>query len=382
MDYKLKHLFGLLTLGFIGVLVSCRGNKQTSGMETEFTPVDTIFYDANLDTLYPGQICGIQWLSLKGSEDGIFKGISKLYVNDSLMVVVDKSPCTVAAFTLQGELLYKLNERGQGPAEYLELAAATVTDSLIYIVDNYSHRIQRYALSDGSYAGAISLPFVARDIEAFSDNDFLFTCMASHPNSQIIPKPIDFAVWRTDSAMEIKQTYLPLPENHYELIGKRVYFVKDNQGNINFHFYEYPGYFTFTPNNELQYHHISFYNGIPAEENLDYDQVNEKGYAYLSETPHVYNDKWCATISEGQYAYPMIGLNATKEIVRNSQYSTNNLVFNIVGVNNSGFIGSITDNYTLYQNMIEHGFPSADSITERHIENGCTALIFYRLCQD
>ncbi|MDE6222336.1 MAG: 6-bladed beta-propeller [Muribaculaceae bacterium] len=380
MNYK--SILGALGLGAFGVLVSCSGNKQISGMETEFTPVDTIFYDANLDTLPPGQICGIQWLSLKGSEDGIFKGISKLYVNDSLMVVVDKSACTVAAFTLQGELLYKLNERGQGPAEYLELAAATVTDSLIYIVDNYSHRIQRYALSDGSYAGAISLPFVARDIEAFSDNDFLFTCMASHPDSQIIPKPIDFAVWRTDSTMEVKQTYLPLPENHYELIGKRVYFVKDNQGNINFHFYEYPGYFTFTPNNELQYHHISFYNGIPAEENLDYDQVNEKGYAYLSETPHVYNDKWCALASEGEYTMPMIGLGTGKKIVRNSMTSATNLLFNIVGVNHEGFIGYLDGDYSHYQALTTYGFPSADSIAEKQIEQGAAALIFYKLCQD
>ncbi|MBD5325261.1 MAG: 6-bladed beta-propeller [Bacteroides sp.] len=382
MAHKSKSSLALLMTGFIGILLSCCGKKQGQDIDTGYASVDTVFYEENLDTLSPGLIRDVQWLALEGTENGLFREVSKLYVQDSLMIIVDKSNCTATVFTLQGDLVYHLSKRGQGPDEYLELAAATVNDSLIYIVDNYARRIQRYSLADGSYAGAINLPFVARDIEAFSDNDFLFTCMSSSPDSHITPKPIDFAVWRTDSTMEVKQTYLPLPENHVEMIGKRVYFVKDNSGNINYHFYGYPGYFTFAQDQEPQYHHISFYKVIPSEENLDYDQINEKGYPYLSETPHVYNDKWCAIMSQGQYAQPMVGLNADKKIVCNSMSSAANMIFNIVGVNHEGLIGYMNDDYSRYKSLIEYGFPRADSITERDIEQGCNALIFYKFCEN
>lgn len=382
MIYKCKYSIAISVISLIGILALCCCKRRGSTPDIGFVPVDTIFYDENVDTLPIGQICDIQWLPLKETDNGLFKEMSKLMVLDSIFVVVDQPYCKITVFTSQGDFLYQIDNRGQGPEEYLEIAAATATDSLIYVVDNYGKRIQRYLLSDGSYAGSINLPFIAWDIEAFSDNDFLFTCLNSSPEAKIVPKPIDYAVWHTDSLMEVKHTYLPLPENHVEMIGKRKYFVKDNKGNITFHCYKYPGYFTFAKDQEPQYHNISFYNGIPNDEILDYHNIQEKNYIYLDETPYVHDNCWVALIAQGQYARQMIGLNAMNKVVRNSSSSAANAVVNVIGVNNDGFIGYINDGYQQYKGMTDYGFHKADSVTESHIEKGGCALIMYRLCQD
>ena len=338
-----------------------------------------------LDTITSGVICCLNWIPLSGSGNGLFGEISKLIVRDSMLVVIDRPNCKAVAFNNQGDLLYQIANRGQGPEEYLEIAAASASDSVLYILDNYSHRLQQYSLADGSYIGAISVPFVAWDFEIFSDNDFLFTCLNDMADSEIVPKPINYAVWRTDSTMAVTQTYLPHPENYCEMIGKQRYFNRDNEGNIHFHCYRYPGYFTFTQDKEQEpkFHYVSLERSIPADKNFKYRDVQERNYNYLAETPFVNGNDWIGIMGSGKYLYPIIWHNASDKIYTNSKkWAQNHILYDIVGVNNDGFIGYLGNGAQDYQSLIEHGFPRADDRTEKHIEQDGCALVIYKLCKD
>ena len=386
MNYK--SILGALGLGAFGGLLSCSGSGTAEQIADGLVPADTVVYTADLDTIPSGVICGLEWIPLRGSRNGLFGNISKLIVRDSLLVVIDRPNCKAVAFNKQGDLLYQIANRGQGPEEYLEIAAASASDSVLYILDNYSHRLQQYSLADGSYVGAISVPFVAWDFEMMSDNDFLFTCLNNSPDSEIVPKPMDYAVWRTDSTMAVTHTYLPLPENYFEMIGKRRYFTTDNEGNVIFHCYRYPGFFTFTqdPAQEPAFHYVNFGRSIPADKGLTHKDVRKKKYNYLEETPFVYDDNWIGLTThhrDWDYIQVMLWHKASGKLLTNSQkWAGNHIIYEMVGVNEDGVIAYLSSGQQQYDSLIEHGFPRADSIAEKHIEQDDCALVIYRFCKD
>ena len=383
MNYK--NILITLVLSMLSGLLSCNESQTLDLTDDGIVPVDTIMCKTKIDTIPSGVICGLKWIPLSGSGNGLFREISKLIVRDSMFVVVDRSIHKVVAFNNPGDFLYQIANRGQGPEEYLEIAAASASDSILYLMDNYSHHLQQYALADGRYIGTINVPFIAWDVEIFSDNDFLFTCLNNNPDSEIVPKPMDYAVWRTDSTMAVTHTYLPLPENYCEMIGKRRYFTKDIEGNINFHCYRYPGFFTFTqdPAQEPVFHYVIFDHTIPFGLNLRYKDIRKRKYNYLSGTPFVHGKDWIGIIGCGEDTEPMLWHNASHKVYKNSyKWGRNLIIYDIVGVNDEGFIGYLNDGYRQYQDAIEHGFPRADSITEKHIKQDDCVLVIYRFCSD
>jgi len=330
---------------------------------------DTISCGEPFDTISGSQISEIKWIPLRVDSANVFRDIDQLDVINGLYVITDKAQCKVIVFDNDGNLLYSIDRRGQGPEDYLEIAAVTATNTSIYVVDNYAKQLQRYSIKDGSFIETIKMPFVAWDIEAFDDGDFLFTCMNVPPDAPIIPKPIDFAVWRTNERMEITDKYLPLPEDHIEFIGKRRYFNRDAKGNINFHTYRYNGFFTIYKDDSIKFHSVQFDMPIPEEENITYEDVTETNYRYLGETPYVSGNYWVADITQGEYGEQMLASKALKKTLLNSRQDASNMLFNIIGVNNQGFIGYLNYGYDQYSALTQHGFPRADAETEAMLQN-------------
>lgn len=380
MKYIKNILVGVVLL-LICALNSCSKVTSDFSVGDEIIIADTLSCVGFKDTIPSGLICGIKYIPLQGTNQGVFGDIYKILITDSLYIVVDKSKCRIATFSKTGELLHQIDKMGHGPAEYLEIAAATATDSVIYIVDNFSRRMQLYSIMDGRYIKSIDLPFIAWDIEALSDDDFLFTCLNVNPDAKILPKPINYAVWRTNADMEIMDTYLPVSDEYTEMIGKTRYFGKDSDGNVIFQMYKYPGYFTFTKEGFTEYHHIVFQKPIPFDRYLSYSEVQEKGYEYIDETPFVFEDYWVAAVAKKEFAEQMLGNYKMNAILKNSNQWASNFLINIIGVDKDGFVGIINDDYEQYLALTEHGFPRADTETEECMRQGCSALVQYRVCK-
>lgn len=47
-------------------------------------------------------------------------------------------------------------------------------------------------------------------MEAFDDNDFIFSCLNNNPETSINTNPINYSVWRTNNNWEFTHFYLPL----------------------------------------------------------------------------------------------------------------------------------------------------------------------------
>lgn len=166
----------------ISAMAGCSVRKDGNNL-SNVTTADSLLFTEPLDTLPDGVISSVSWLPLQNSDQRIIDEISKLSVVDNFIVIGSRRQAVLQVYSTEGKFLYEISEKGQGPEEYLEIATFTVTPTSIYILDNFSHKISRYALEKGTFMGKTEVPFVAWDMEAFDDNDFLFTCLNNSKHS-------------------------------------------------------------------------------------------------------------------------------------------------------------------------------------------------------
>ena len=142
---------------------------------------DTVIFEAPLvytpnDTFPSSMLDTVSWIPLELSDANGLREITKLTVVDGKVILNDRiQGCTQVYDFPSGKLLYVIDKKGNGPGEYLETAAFTVTPTSVYVLDNYSHAILRYSLADGSFIEKKPVSFVAWDMEAYDDDTFLFT---------------------------------------------------------------------------------------------------------------------------------------------------------------------------------------------------------------
>lgn len=339
---------------------------------------DSLLFTVPLDTLPDGIIDSVRWLPLQNSDLNIIRDISKLSVVDSFIVMSSRHQGIVQVYSTGGKYLYQICDKGNGPQEYLEAATFTVTPTSIYILDNYSHKVSRYSITTGHFVEKTEIPFVAWDMEAFDDNDFLFTCLNNNPEVQVPVCPIDFAVWRTDKDWHITHKYLPVEEGYTELYGKQRYFTKHND-DIVFHALKYDGFFIFSQESNPVFHPIVFPRPLPRDKDLRLKEVNAGQWQFLGETPFVVNGYNLVEISIADQGEQMFSANDSHKIYGNSKTSAKNLPINIAGVMSGRFIGYINDDEMLYENLIKHGFEKGSPEVEAILGKGGCCLIFYYL---
>ena len=153
----------------ISAMAGCSVRKDGNNL-SNVTTADSLLFTEPLDTLPDGVISSVSWLPLQNSDQRIIDEISKLSVVDSFIVIGSRRQAVLQVYSTEGKFLYEISEKGQGPEEYLEIATFTVTPTSIYILDNFSHKISRYALEKGTFMGKTEVPFVAWDMGKHSVN--------------------------------------------------------------------------------------------------------------------------------------------------------------------------------------------------------------------
>lgn len=224
--------------------------------------------------------------------------------------------------------------------------------------------------------GKTEVPFVAWDMEAFDDNDFLFTCLNNNPDVKVSPSPVDFAVWRTDSHWQITDKYLPVEKEYTELYGKSRYFTRYKH-DIVFHSFQYDGFFTFSRKEDPVFHPILFSRPFPRDNESRLKEANSGQWQLLAETPFVVDGYNIVEISIAGQGQQMFAVNASNKIFGNSEVCPKNIPINIVGTMGNHFVGYINDNYELYRNLVAYGFQKGSPEAEDILSRGGCCLIIY-----
>lgn len=357
---------------------SCSKTAKNTEFNEPMTIGESISYTSPHDTLPSSMLASINWIPLESSDMNAIREISKLIVFDGKVILGDKRLGSIHAYDFSsGKLLYIIDQKGNGPDEYLETAAFTATPTSIYVLDNYSHAIFRYSSADGSFIEKKTISFVAWDMEAYNDDAFLFSWLSNNPDA---PKPssvIDYAVWQTNGNFNITETYLPLQDDDVEMYGKTLYFTR-HDGDIIFHALKYHGYFSFAENQPPIFHPIEFTNPIPTDKSLRLKDLENTSWQYLGETPFISNDFAVVEITEGDFGQQMFETGG--KIFANSTDWAATIPINIIGVTDGNrFIGYLNDNYELYEELVAHGFRKGSEDAESLLRQGGCCLIVYTL---
>ena len=364
---------------FLIIFCGCSQNR-TNLLPSNITTSDSIYFSESTDVLSQDIIDSIYWIPLESSHINIFDCISKMSVIDNFILIASRNQSIIQVYSNKGEFLYQISNKGNGPKEYLEIATFTATNTSIYVLDNYTHKISQYNINTGEFIRKTDIPFIAWDMEAFDDNDFLFSCLNNNPEAKINMNPINYSVWRTNNDWKFTHFYLPFEQGYTELYGKTRYFTRSNNSII-FHALKYNGYFIFTKHGAPSFCPIMFNKPLPENHSYRLTDVNKNSWQFLAETPFKINGYGILEISSSGESEQMFSVDSCHKIYRNSYTNAKNLPINIIGTTNDSFIGYINDDYNLYQELVRYGFKKADEKTESILKNGGCSLIIYQMKQ-
>lgn len=358
-------------------LSACGKAKKTSELPDTVTVEAPLVYSPN-DTMPSFMLDSVSWIPLELSDVNGLREISKLTVIDGKIILTDRIQCCIQVYDYpSGKLLYVIDKKGNGPGEYLETAAVTVTPTSVYVIDNYSRAIFRYSLADGSFIEKKPISFVAWDMEAFDDDTFLFTWVGNNPDA---PKPAlapDYALWQTDGDFNIKKTFFPVEDGYLERYKQMRYFNRSSS-DIIFHLLKYGGYFSLAKDKQPVFYPVEFPNPIPEGMTVRLADLENKSWQYLSETPFVSKDFASVEITVGNQGWQLFA--GDGKIFENSKSWARNIPIDIVGVTDDNrFIGYINDNYDMYSQLVEYGFQKGDETVENLLRQGGCCLIVYQM---
>lgn len=71
-------------------------------------------------------------------------------VNDYILIA-SRNQSIIQVYSKKGNFLYQISNKGNGPKDYLEIATFTATNTSIYALDNYTHKISQYNINTGEF---------------------------------------------------------------------------------------------------------------------------------------------------------------------------------------------------------------------------------------
>ena len=103
----------------------------------------------------------IELIPLETSNSSLLSFIDKLICYNDVLYIHDYSEKQILAFGPDGKFLYKINNRGQGPGEYLHISDFDINkeESKMLIVDPVRNELHEYDLT-GKFLNKIKLPVI------------------------------------------------------------------------------------------------------------------------------------------------------------------------------------------------------------------------------
>jgi hypothetical protein len=89
-----------------------------------------------------------QIFPLETNDDCLISKIDKIEIKDNRIYIMDKLAQSVYIFDMTGKYLNKINSRGQGPGEYVNLSYMTVTDNSVIVIDHFIGKQLEYSALD------------------------------------------------------------------------------------------------------------------------------------------------------------------------------------------------------------------------------------------
>lgn len=166
----------------------------------------------------------VDYIELNTNDSCLISDISKIFLDEDTLIVLDQDRAGVLVFTKDGRLVKQINDYGNGPNEFVDITAFALDSVLnqICIFDWSTQRIMRY-----SYNGVL--------LSTYHMNSFVrdFAVLNDEINLCFLPfysKELPYGVWLSDTNSVIVKRYdTKVPADYqFEFIGTN--YVSSNQG--------------------------------------------------------------------------------------------------------------------------------------------------------
>ena len=144
----MKYLLVCLVLQ---IILSCKNEKKDelkSNKEENFNIIKLDKIDAiedkliDLDSIFEN----FRYVKLETTEISLIGNYDKILIENDIIFILDKSNLqqSIFSFDMKGKFLFKVNARGRGPGEYLEISDFYVDKELKYIGVLFRSKILKY----------------------------------------------------------------------------------------------------------------------------------------------------------------------------------------------------------------------------------------------
>ena len=361
---------------FISIVAVCLILGCTSEPDIKYDKVLTLNL-REVATDAPEYVESISYLPLETGDTCFFRNADKILFENGLIYIADYRSGQVLVYETDGSMHSVLDRKGRGPGEYLDMMSFTVDSDYIYVLDNFNRKIFRYGSMDCRFDSAADLDFVAWDMEAIGDGNFIFA-FSPLGGGRLTSPQAPYRILITDSDFRVKETLLDYGDNEYDIIGQRRYFSVEEDKLIYSSIY-FDGYIVFDRSdyNNRQVVGIEFDNPIPASARKDLS-VLDKDYNYQTMTPIACGDYIMLEVAEGDNIGNYIYNCDTEKFSRNPDMLCRNCIYYPIANYKGCYVGVI-ESKTVYDEFIAAGFDKGDSCVEKSLGEGNPVLLFYKM---
>ena len=134
------------------VLISCNKTKPEDATDFKYT----INMGDTLDIpSWESMIDSVSYISLKTDDNTIMGVVEQLVVKDGLIYVLANG---VYCFDMEGNIKFKIANRGRARNEYIEATSFSVTDGKVNLYDKMKHKVMVYDANTGKYIEDVDTP--------------------------------------------------------------------------------------------------------------------------------------------------------------------------------------------------------------------------------
>lgn len=228
---KMKLAFWIVISIFF---ISCNKNKNTGFIDEENVSVFNLERMPTIKDPFielDSFIDSVKYIELEVSPESLIQVVSNIFVCDKFIIIVNKKQGEVLFFDSFGKYSHKINKKGKGPDEYIDLSQAMVdTKSEEVLIYDHSNRRLSYYNFDGRFKRSIdnfSHGAIIRQIINKSDGGFVCYTFDLHKVEDNY-----YGIWEVDSTGNFVKYYreeqgefpLSFPMNSYSL-----YHLPDNR---------------------------------------------------------------------------------------------------------------------------------------------------------
>lgn len=379
-----KFVFTILPV--CGVISSCNSHKHADN--SEIATFYEIEYSKDNPSNYISSIVdSLEFLPLYGSIENPISHVDGLQVTENGIYIQDKRKNILHVYDKAGNRRFTLQSKGHASQEYLEIACFAVTDSSIFIVDNYGQKINEYRSDDGVFKNTYTAPIVIGDIRPLGNGDFI---LAEFPleGVNILEGSDGHRLYVTDKSFIVKSSFLPFG-NQRDKIGMGQ-FMSDNDSCI---IYSSTGYNGFTKISAQDGSPIGnvclntpkpFNNEEIAGMNLSdaMNLIEKKQWQFLTTAPLQVGKYIHLSVKNNEVAEPAIYNEGSNQLYFNHNSSWHNNMIAPDDAHGDSFYVLYNFGGDFLDEQLKMGFNKPTSIADSIIRNDGAVLLRYRMKTD